>query len=225
LLLPVGAEFWSQLCAEHGINSQGTLEEYAAGTSTNSLDRGSPSPFSPRSATTGSAAANLAGSVADRKDVFFYQADDDHYIPRAILVDLEPRVGRHSLSLCLASKHLADIPSPHFCYDSASIRHRQVINSILTSSHSALYNPENIYLSKEGSGAGNNWGMGWSIGEKIYEEIMEMVDRETEGSDSLEVGLLHYSASCIMPTSCTTGLYAPALDSRRNRIWSWFIPP
>ena len=28
----------------------------------------------------------------DRKDVFFYQADDEHYIPRAIMVDLEPRV-------------------------------------------------------------------------------------------------------------------------------------
>jgi len=28
----------------------------------------------------------------DRKDVFFYQADDDHYIPRALLIDLEPRV-------------------------------------------------------------------------------------------------------------------------------------
>lgn len=28
----------------------------------------------------------------DRKDVFFYQADDEHYIPRALLVDLEPRV-------------------------------------------------------------------------------------------------------------------------------------
>jgi tubulin gamma len=27
----------------------------------------------------------------DRKDVFFYQADDDHYIPRALLLDLEPR--------------------------------------------------------------------------------------------------------------------------------------
>ena len=24
--------------------------------------------------------------------MFFYQADDEHYIPRAILVDLEPRV-------------------------------------------------------------------------------------------------------------------------------------
>ena len=28
----------------------------------------------------------------DRKDVFFYQADDDHYIPRSVMVDLEPRV-------------------------------------------------------------------------------------------------------------------------------------
>ena len=28
----------------------------------------------------------------DRKDVFFYQAHDDHYIPRSILIDLEPKV-------------------------------------------------------------------------------------------------------------------------------------
>jgi tubulin gamma len=28
----------------------------------------------------------------DRKDVFFYQTDDDHYIPQSILIDLEPKV-------------------------------------------------------------------------------------------------------------------------------------
>ncbi|KAF1761223.1 hypothetical protein GCK72_009477 [Caenorhabditis remanei] len=28
----------------------------------------------------------------DKKDLLFYQADDDHYVPRAVLVDLEPRV-------------------------------------------------------------------------------------------------------------------------------------
>ena len=28
----------------------------------------------------------------DRKDVFFYQADDEHYVPRNIMIDLEPRV-------------------------------------------------------------------------------------------------------------------------------------
>ena len=57
----VGMEFWKQISAEHGINPNGILEEFA---------------------TEGN----------DRKDVFFYQADDEHYIPRAVLLDLEPRV-------------------------------------------------------------------------------------------------------------------------------------
>jgi tubulin gamma len=35
---------------------------------------------------------DFATDGGDRKDVFFYQADDDHYIPRALLFDLEPRV-------------------------------------------------------------------------------------------------------------------------------------
>ncbi|RDB24116.1 Tubulin gamma chain [Hypsizygus marmoreus] len=88
----------------------------------------------------------------DRKDVFFYQADDEQYVPRSILVDLEPRV----------------------------------INNILTSPYSRLYNPENIFVSKDGGGAGNNWAHGYSAGERIYEEVIDMVDREAESSDSLE---------------------------------------
>lgn len=35
---------------------------------------------------------DFATDGQDRKDVFFYQADDNHYIPRAVLIDLEPRV-------------------------------------------------------------------------------------------------------------------------------------
>jgi hypothetical protein len=50
-----------------------------------------------------------------------------------------------------------------------------------------LYNPENIFMSQDGGGAGNNWAQGYAAGEKLYEDIMEMVDREAEGSDSLEV--------------------------------------
>ncbi len=57
----VGSEFWKQLCSEHGISADGTLQEYA-----------------------------VAGE--DRKDVFFYQADDDHFIPRNLMIDLEPGV-------------------------------------------------------------------------------------------------------------------------------------
>lgn len=37
---------------------------------------------------------DFATEGGDRKDVFYYQSDDTRYIPRAILIDLEPRVCR-----------------------------------------------------------------------------------------------------------------------------------
>ncbi|CAH8830236.1 unnamed protein product [Trichobilharzia szidati] len=124
----IGMEFWKQLCAEHGISPEGTLEEFAT-------------------------------SDTDRKDVFFYQADDAHYIPRAVLLDLEPRV----------------------------------INAILSSPYARLYNPENVYLSKHGGGAGNNWAAGFTQGEKLEEEVFDIIDREAEGSDSLEGFVMTHS--------------------------------
>lgn len=63
----------------------------------------------------------------------------------------------------------------------------QVINNMLNSPFKGLYNPENIFLSKDGGGAGNNWAQGYSAGEKVYDDLMEMLDREADGSDSLEV--------------------------------------
>nr|CAD7432410.1 unnamed protein product [Timema monikensis] len=102
---------------------------------------------------------DFAVDGTDRKDVFFYQADDEHYIPRAVLLDLEPRV----------------------------------IHSIMNSPYAKLYNPENIYLSKHGGGAGNNWASGYSQGERLQEEIFDIIDREAGGSDSLEGFVLCHS--------------------------------
>ena len=45
-------------------------------------------------------------------------------------------------------------------------------------------------MSQDGGGAGNNWAQGYTAGERLYEEVMEMVDREAEGSDSLEASVL-----------------------------------
>jgi len=95
----------------------------------------------------------------DRKDVFFYQADDEHYIPRALLVDLEPRV----------------------------------VQGIQHSLYSQLYNPENFFMSQHGGGAGNNWANGYCEGEQCQDEILEMIDREADGSDSLEGFVLTHS--------------------------------
>ncbi|CAK7564702.1 MAG: gamma-tubulin [Sporothrix epigloea] len=101
----------------------------------------------------------FATEGGDRKDVFYYQSDDTRYIPRAILIDLEPRV----------------------------------INSIQTGPYKNIYNPENFYVGKNGIGAGNNWGDGYQTGEAVHEEIMEMIDREADGSDSLEGFMLLHS--------------------------------
>ncbi len=54
-----------------------------------------------------------------------------------------------------------------------------------------MYNPENIYLSKHGGGAGNNWGSGYSHGERLFDEIFDIIDREAEGSENLEVSSLN----------------------------------
>lgn len=54
-----------------------------------------------------------------------------------------------------------------------------------------LYNPENVYLSKHGGGAGNNWASGYAQGEKLNEEVFDIINREADGSDNLEVLKTH----------------------------------
>jgi tubulin gamma len=64
-----------------------------------------------------------------------------------------------------------------------------VIHGIQTGPYKNIYNPENFHVPKHGSGAGNNWAAGYAMGETVYEEVMEMIEREADGSDSLEVCL------------------------------------
>ncbi|XP_010217271.1 PREDICTED: tubulin gamma-1 chain [Tinamus guttatus] len=104
-------------------------------------------------------ACRARGCAASACPCCSLKADDEHYIPRAVLLDLEPRV----------------------------------IHSILNSPYANLYNPENIYLSEHGGGAGNNWASGFSQGEKIHEDIFDIIDREADGSDSLEGFVLCHS--------------------------------
>ena len=42
-------------------------------------------------------------------------------------------------------------------------------------------------MSKHGGGAGNNWASGYDQGDKLFDDILEIIDREAENSDSLEV--------------------------------------
>lgn len=133
----IGYEFWKKVCAEHGIGSDGVSDGEIV------RQFGDKENFEEN----------------DRKDVFFYQADDNHFVPRSILIDLEPRV----------------------------------ITSIKNTDLGKLFNPENIFLCKDGGGAGNIWAKGYSCGRKIEESLFEIIEREVEGSDSLEGFILCHS--------------------------------
>ena len=63
----------------------------------------------------------------------------------------------------------------------------QVIQGIQSGPYKNIYNPENIYVHKEGTGAGNNWAAGYAMGDSVQDEVLDMIDREADGSDSLEV--------------------------------------
>ena len=52
---------------------------------------------------------------------------------------------------------------------------RRVINSIQNSDIKNLFNPENVFLSKHGGGAGNNWASGYHQGESVQEDILDMI--------------------------------------------------
>lgn len=98
----------------------------------------------------------LGAGVEDRKDRFFYQTDDGRYIPRAVLIDLEPRV----VGQCLP-----------------------------------FFNTENIFVSNEGGGAGNNWAHGYYIATKARADVSEMIQREVEACDALDSLYLMHSVA------------------------------
>lgn len=75
----------------------------------------------------------------------------------------------------------------------------KVLNAVQTGPYSNIYNPENFFIGKQGLGAGNNWAAGYAAGEHISEEVFDMIDREADGSDSLEV----CSPICL-PNSCSS---------------------
>lgn len=51
----------------------------------------------------------------------------------------------------------------------------RVINGIQNSDIKNLFNPENIFMSDHGGGAGNNWASGYHQGESVQEDILDMI--------------------------------------------------
>ena len=75
----IGGEFWKQLCLEHGIQPDGlarnvppSSNDIISSSTEHSTTNGIGNPSLPPS-------NNNGQFIDDRKDVFFYQSDDEHY--------------------------------------------------------------------------------------------------------------------------------------------------
>lgn len=157
---------------------------------------------------------DFATDGADRKDVFFYQADDNHYIPRALLLDLEPRV------CCVeTSDTVADnLPTPYFFSLSLPLSPR-LSEGYRQHPHLSICQPlqpgEHLCVQRR-QWRRQHLGQGFcggvfkfcgvcecqnllivnlSQGETVHEEIFDMIDREADNSDSLEGFMLCHSVA------------------------------
>ena len=73
---------------------------------------------------------------------------------------------------------------------------------------------ESVFVAGDGSGAGNNWAMGFASAESQYEKICDMIDREAEGSDSLEGFMLTHSIA----GGTGSGMGSYLLETLRDRF-------
>lgn len=99
----------------------------------------------------------------------------------------------------------------------------QVIQGIQSGPYKNIYNPENIFVDKSGTGAGNNWAAGYSMGEAVQDELLDMIDREADGSDSLEVCMSQVCSTRLSCADMLIGFHASPFDRRRYRIWPGFF--
>lgn len=77
----------------------------------------------------------------------------------------------------------------------------------MASPYSQLFNPENIFTSNDGGGAGNNWAFGYGEGHRVRDDLVDMFDREAEGSDHLEVNQSFISIFLFLETFSLIEIY------------------
>ena len=86
-------------------------------------------------------------------------------------------------------RHIFCLPDMQQRADRSFFAHAKVIHGIQNGPYKNIYNPENFFVGSQGSGAANNWAAGYAAGDGVQEEVFDMIDREADGSDSLEASL------------------------------------
>jgi tubulin gamma len=179
----IGGEFWKQLCLEHGISPDGTLKEYSP--FENNHHNMPPTPLS--GATTPGTGIGGGGSSS--------VGGGGYGAGGATTAGATTTTGNNGV---------VDDRKDVFFYQSDDDRYiprallldlePRVVNKVAhLGPYRNLFNPENLFVAQEGGGAGNNWASGYRQGAEHYEYILDMIDRESDNSDSLEGFVMTHS--------------------------------
>ena len=161
----IGGEFWKQLCLEHGINpGDGTLKELPSTTTTTTTNPSS----APNSTYSSSGGSSTSHAIATGEDMVVVDDRKDVFFYQSDDDRYTPRA------------LLMDLEP-------------RVVLHKLAHSNQKLFNPENVFCSHDGGGAGNNWASGYRQGQEFHEQVFDMMDREADNSDSLEGFVLCHS--------------------------------
>ncbi|KAH7550270.1 hypothetical protein JRO89_XS13G0163600 [Xanthoceras sorbifolium] len=112
------------------------------------------------------ATGNYVGNThvqLERVNVYYNEASGGRYVPRAVLVDLEPGT----------------------------------MDSLRTGPYGKIFRPDNFVFGQ--NGAGNNWAKGhYTEGAELIDSVLDVVRKEAENCDCLQVGDLNHLISTTM---------------------------
>jgi tubulin gamma len=183
----IGSEFWKQLCLEHGITPDGTLKD----------------PWD----VTNTVVNNYTGPTSSQRQQQQQTTPHHHGTPNHLSssnMTVASSAGGLGSTTAAGNNNIVDDRKDVFFYQSDDDRYiprallldlePRVVNKVAhVGPYRNLFNPENLFVAQEGGGAGNNWASGYRQGAEHYEYVLDMIDRESDNSDSLEGFVLTHS--------------------------------
>ena len=120
----------------------------------------------------------------ERINVYFNEATGGRYVPRAILMDLEP--GMITISaFCCAIKSVFARPLVFYLFCFPLCFYAGTMDSVRAGPYGQLFRPDNFVFGQ--SGAGNNWAKGhYTEGAELIDSVLDVVRKEAESCDCLQ---------------------------------------
>eukprot|EP00467_Chlorarachnion_reptans_P020655 CAMPEP_0114533860 /NCGR_PEP_ID=MMETSP0109-20121206/27494_1 /TAXON_ID=29199 /ORGANISM="Chlorarachnion reptans, Strain CCCM449" /LENGTH=174 /DNA_ID=CAMNT_0001717159 /DNA_START=57 /DNA_END=577 /DNA_ORIENTATION=- len=117
----------------------------------------------------------------ERINVYFNEASGGRYVPRAILMDLEPG----TMDSVRAGPYGAILRPDNFVFGQSGAGNNWAKGHYTEGPYGAIFRPDNFVFGQ--SGAGNNWAKGhYTEGAELIDSVLDVVRKEAEGCDCLQ---------------------------------------